>query len=182
MARRSPSDSHSDTVAPTWLDLLASLANGRYQILVECISEALPFVATLYHFSTPSSKRSALSLLQHSTHKTDVHHLRIIRSSLNIFTPLDATIGAAACSALYGLMRVGEFTTCDGIPFGSSWQARRRDFLRGWDSTAMRPFWSLRLPAPKRRPRQRLSEVLRRLRLPVLCTGQHVSYLSRPYR
>jgi len=77
------------------------------------------------------------------------HHLHIIRSSLNISTPLDATIWAAACSAFYGLMRVGEFTTRDGMPFDPSWQARRRDFQRGWDSAAMRPFWSFRLPRTK---------------------------------
>lgn len=76
-------------------------------------------------------------------------HLALIRSSLDINSPEGATIWAACCSAFYGLMRIGEFTTKDGLLFSPSWQAKRSDCTKGWDPESKRPYFVLHLPRTK---------------------------------
>jgi hypothetical protein len=77
------------------------------------------------------------------------HHLAAIRASLDICSARGATIWAACCAAFYGLLRVGEFTTKDGLPFNPAWQAKRGDLVRGWDPVNKRPFYKLHLPRTK---------------------------------
>lgn len=148
-----------DDLLSHWACWLAS--EGKIYATVKNYFYDLAAYQTIHH-QGPQLRRADLPLLdtilksiQNQPHTPlnrrpiTRQHLWTIRQSLNLSTIPDAVIWAAACSALYGLMRTCEFTTRDGLQFDPQRQARRLDFKKGWDPTKSRPFWSLHLPKTK---------------------------------
>ena len=62
--------------------------------------------------------------------------------------PIGVVSWAAACTAFYGLMRLGELTTKDNTSFDKTWQAQRAHFSLHPNPSG-KPFWSLYLPRTK---------------------------------
>lgn len=134
-----------DTVKSYFNDAVAYQLSQWGGALVDRASFPL-FGLVLKHLQKQPRQPAAAPLVRHPIER---QHLAVIRNALDISTPRGAVLWAACCAAFYGLMRVGEFTTKDALPFSPAWQATRKDFQRGWDPVHRQHYWSLQLPRTK---------------------------------
>src|SRR4051812_37756618 len=93
--------------------------------------QALRQVEQQYEHRRPVTRAHMLELLVH----------------LDLRSPVDATVWAAACTALYGLLRCGEFTTQSGVRFDPTFQATRRGLVKRSGTSGT--FYTLHLPSTK---------------------------------